>query len=280
MADRRLRPVLLVVLVAAVAVAGWLWLRDSSLVDVEKVEITGATSSQRDAVRTALERAAEDMTTLNVREDALRTAVEPYESVADVRAHGDFPDRLEIEVVERRMVAVVDVGGAETPVAPDGRLLRGVEPRDELPELDAGRVVASGRLDDERALNAIAVLSGAPRDLHQRVERVTRGDRGLVLEMRRGPDLIFGDGTRLKAKWAAAARVLAEPSAVGSVYLDLRLPERIAAGGVAPTPEPTPAPTAMPPSTTAVPGPVEAPPAPAPAPTAAPVDPAAAPAIP
>lgn len=265
---------MLLVLAVVVVAGGWLWLRDSPIAGVQKVEITGATSSQRSAVRAALERAAADMTTLHVREDALRTAVEPYESVADVRARAEFPDTLAIEVVERRMIAVVDAGGAETAVAADGRLLRGVEPHGELPELDAGRVVASDRLDDPRALSAVAILARAPRDLHPRVERVTRGERGMVLEMRRGPDLIFGDRSRLNAKWAAAARVLAEPSAVGSVYLDLRLPERVAAGGVAPTPEPTPVATPMPPSTTAVP---TATPAPTVAPTVSPVAPSVAP---
>jgi cell division protein FtsQ len=53
-----------------------------------------------------------------------------------------------------------------------------------------------------------------------------------LVELRRGPELVFGDPTRARAKWAAAARVLAEPSAKGAVYLDIRVPERVAAGGV------------------------------------------------
>ena len=229
-----------VALVAVTAAVGWLWLRDSPIAQVEQVEVTGLSSSQRAAVADALGRAARDMTTLHVREDALRTAVEPYESVATLEAEGDFPHTLRIHVRERRMVAVVAVGGARTAVSADGRLLHGVEPPDTLPQLDGGKVVASDRLDDGGALGAVAVLAKAPPELHRRVERARRTDRGLVLEMRAGPDLIFGDPSRVRAKWAAAARVLAEPSAVGAVYLDLRLPERVAAGGVAPTPEPTP----------------------------------------
>lgn len=260
---RRLLGALLLVLVAASA---WLWLRDSRLVAVERVEVTGLSSSQAAGVERALRRAATDMTTLHVREEALATAVEPYESVEAVRADADFPHTLRIAVTEKRMVAVVSVGGAETAVGADGRLLRGVEPPEPLPEVDGGRVVASDRLDDAGALGAVAVLAKAPPELHPRVERARRGDRGLVLEMREGPDLIFGDRHRVRAKWAAAARVLAEPSAVGAVYLDLRLPERVAAGGVAPTPEPTPAPSATAPPTLETPAtapvvtPVPAPP--------------------
>ena len=258
-----------IALAAVTAVVGWLWLRDAPLTRVERVEVTGLSSSQRTAVHDALRRAALDMTTLHVREDALRTAVAPYESVESVTADGDFPHTLRIRVRERRMVAVVAVGGAQTAVSADGRLLHGVEPPATLPQLDGGKVVASDRLDDDGALGAVAVLAKAPRALHPRVERARRGDRGLVLEMRAGPDLIFGDRSRVRAKWAAAARVLAEPSAVGAVYLDLRLPERVAAGGVAPTPEPTPEATPALPETTPVPTPmseavVPAPVAPAP----------------
>ena len=268
---RRLLGLLLVIAVAATA---WLWLRDSPLVAVERVEITGLSSSQAAAVEDALRRAAADMTTLHVREDVLETAVEPYESVQRVDADADFPHTLNIAVTEKRMVAVVSVGGAETAVAADGRLLRGVEPPESLPELDAGRVVASDRLEDREALGAIAVLAVAPRELRPRVERARRGDRGLVLEMREGPDLIFGNRRRMRAKWAAAARVLAEPSAVGAVYLDLRLPERVAAGGVAPTPEPTAEPTVAP---AAVTPPAVAAPAPGPVATTDPATPPATP---
>jgi cell division protein FtsQ len=270
---RRFAAVALVTITAAV---GWLWLRDAPIARVEHVEVTGLSSSQRAAVEEALGRAARDMTTLHVREDALRTAVEPYESVQSVDAEGDFPDTLRIHVRERRMVAVVALGGARTAVSADGRLLHGVEPPPTLPQIEGAKVVASDRLDDGGAMGAVAVLAKAPPALHPRVERARRSDRGLVLEMRAGPDLIFGDRSRVRAKWAAAARVLAEPSAVGAVYLDLRLPERVAAGGVAPTPDPT---TEATPS----PSPVAAPALTAPVATpafeeAAPLAPTAAPA--
>ena len=49
---------------------------------------------------------------------------------------------------------------------------------------------------------------------------------------------MFGSDDDARAKWIAAARVLAESSAAGATYLDLRIPGRVAAGGLAPvTPE-------------------------------------------
>jgi cell division protein FtsQ len=57
---------------------------------------------------------------------------------------------------------------------------------------------------------------------------------GLTLELRDGPKLVFGDLRGLEAKWAAASRVLADPGSEGATYVDVRVPERPAAGGLAP----------------------------------------------
>ncbi len=54
--------------------------------------------------------------------------------------------------------------------------------------------------------------------------------------------IYFGDASRAHAKWMAAARVLADPSSQGAWYVDVRLPERPAAGlaaGAAPATEST-----------------------------------------
>ena len=72
--------------------------------------------------------------------------------------------------------------------------------------------------------------------LRARIEDVQRrSDDGYVAELRDGPELIFGAATRLRAKWAAAARVLADLEARGATYVDLRIPSRPAVGGLAAT---------------------------------------------
>jgi cell division protein FtsQ len=63
---------------------------------------------------------------------------------------------------------------------------------------------------------------------------VSFGSRGLTAALRDGPVLFFGDAARLRAKWTAIVRVLADRSSAGATYLDVRLPERPAAGGVEP----------------------------------------------
>src|SRR3954452_22654393 len=91
----------LIVVFAAVA-TGWMWLRDSSLVAVKDVQITGVTASDGDQVKSALEPAALEMTTLHVRPEALHDATANLSSVASLEISSDFPHTLRIHVNERR----------------------------------------------------------------------------------------------------------------------------------------------------------------------------------
>jgi cell division protein FtsQ len=68
----------------------------------------------------------------------------------------------------------------------------------------------------------------------------------MMLALRDGPDLIFGTRDDARRKWLAAARVLADQRAAGATYLDVRVPGRVAAGGLGPVVEPTPAPSVIP----------------------------------
>src|SRR4051794_29332569 len=84
--------------VLGVLVAAWAWLRDSRLVAVERVTVTGVSGPDAARVRDALESAATGMTTLHVRRDELRTAVDPFPAVLGVRTDADFPHGLRIAV--------------------------------------------------------------------------------------------------------------------------------------------------------------------------------------
>ena len=225
--------------VAAVAVllaGGWLWVRDSALARVKDVTVTGATTSDEARIRSALERAARDMSTLHVREQALHDAVAPYPSVAGLRVHTDFPHEMDIEVLEHRPVAAIEVDGRRTPVSADGLVLNGVRVDEALPAIRRTRLPA-GRVDDARTRAALAIAASAPEPLLERSQRLSYGPDGLTIDLRNGPPLVFGTSDDVAAKWAAAARVLAEPSAAGATYLDLRAPGRVAAGGLEPIPQ-------------------------------------------
>jgi cell division protein FtsQ len=228
-----------VTVLAGLLAGGWLWLRDSSLARVTEVRVTGATTSEEGRIRAALERAARDMTTLHVREQALHDAVASYPSVAGLRVETDFPHGMAVEVLEHRPVAAIEVDGHRTPVSGGGIVLNGVQADRTLPTIRRDRLPAE-RVEDAKTRAALTVAAAAPEPLLERSERLSYGPDGLTLDLRDGPPLIFGTSEDAAAKWAAAARVLAEPSAVGAVYLDLRVPGRVAAGGLGPVPQEQP----------------------------------------
>ncbi|HET8755881.1 MAG TPA: FtsQ-type POTRA domain-containing protein [Solirubrobacteraceae bacterium] len=225
---------------------GWLWLRDSGLARVTVVHVTGATTSERSQIASALDNAAREMTTLHVKRDLLDDAVASYPSVAGLRVRTDFPHKMSIEVLEHRPVAALDIDGRRVPVSGGGIVLTGVRADSDLPSIRRTISPTAGRVTDHRTRDALAVAAAAPELLLRRSDRLWWGPRGLTLDLRNGPPLIFGTSEDVVAKWAAAARVLAEPSAAGATYMDLRIAGRVAAGGLAPVPQDTSDPDAQP----------------------------------
>jgi cell division protein FtsQ len=226
------RFVLAAVAVLAVAALGWVWVRDSSLVAVDDVTITGVSGPDASRVRSMLDDAARDMTTLHVSAAELRNAVAAYPQVKDVHVTTHFPHGLDISVVEHNPVAVIVADGKRIPVAEDGKLLRSVAPGD-IATVEMTSVPGGDRLTDRRASQAVELLAAAPVALREKVVHVWTGERGLSARLDDGPLLYFGTTERLDAKWTAVARVLEAPEAAGALYLDVRVPERTAAGGLA-----------------------------------------------
>jgi cell division protein FtsQ len=233
--SRRLRAVVAAaVLLAALAGLG-LWLRGSSLVRVNQVAVSGLQGGQAAEIRAALTDAALDMSTLDVDHAALRDAVATYPVVRSLRTTTDFPHGLRIVVNAYEPVAALQHGSASdrTPVAFDGTLLRGNSVRG-LPVIGVKTTPGGARVTDVATLHAIAVVAAAPSALRKRVERVYRNQRGLAATVDGGPKLYFGGGERLRAKWLAAAAVLARSGTQGASYVDLRIPEKPVAGGYQP----------------------------------------------
>ena len=235
-----------VVVLAGLLVGGWMWFRDSSFARVTQVNVIGATTSEQERVRAALESAAREMSTLHVKRNVLTDAVASYPSVAGLKVQSDFPHKLSIEVLEHRPVAALEIDGRRVPVSGGGVVLNGVHAADDLPSIQHGSTPPDGRVSDRRTRDALAIAAAAPQALLARSERLTWGDDGLTLDLRDGPPLIFGTPDGAADKWAAAARVLAEPDVAGATYLDLRVVGRVAAGGLGPVPQNTPDENAQP----------------------------------
>jgi cell division protein FtsQ len=218
--------------VALIGLAAYLvFLRNSSLVAIDEVEVSGVTAN-RERITAALVRAAEDMTTLHVREDDLRKAVAPFPTVAGLSADPDFPHALKIEVNERPPVAVTKVEGEPTAVSADGFVLAGVEfdPK-QLPSLDPDNI-ENGRLGEEAGAQA-AILGEAPEELRPHLESSSWDleSGGVVVELDGAPELRFGDADDAAAKWQAVVAVLSDPDLGSPGYVDVSVPERPVSGG-------------------------------------------------
>ncbi len=215
---------------------GWLWLRNSPLVAVQRVQISGVHGAEAAGIETALGGAARRMTTMNVNVAALRAAVAAFPVVRDLSVSTSFPHALRIRVIEQPPVAALTVAGVRTAVAADGVVLGAALVAGSLPAITlAGVPPRTGwRVQDATVRAELRVLGAAPRALLRWVARVyMSGREGLTVAMSNGLAIYFGDATRPHAKWLSAARVLADPSSAGATYVDVRAPERPAAGTTA-----------------------------------------------
>lgn len=231
-ARRRTRIALLALLLALPLVGGgWLLLRHSSLVSVRRVQISGVHGAEARAIDAALLAAGRHMSTLDVRVGTLRSAVAQFPVVREVHASASFPHGLHIRVVEQLPVAALTVGGTRTAVAANGVVLGPALLSGSLPTLNGSYLpIAGRRLSDQALLAPLAVLGAAPGALAGRIARVFSGPKGLTVAMSNGLLAYFGDAARPHAKWLSLARVLADQSSTGASYVDVRLPERPAAG--------------------------------------------------
>lgn len=279
----RRRAIVLATAAVILAAAYMFWLRDSALVAVKQVTVTGLNGQAAGDARAALKRAAKDSTTLHVDRAAIEQVAEGFPTIRAVVITPDFPNAMTIRVREHRPIAELRLGARRVAVAGDGSVLTGLAVKGSLPTIEIAGGFPARRLDPGPALDAVRVAGGAPAVITARLEKVEHEPgRGMVVKVKDGPDLLFGDAGRINAKWAAAIRVLADRDAAGADYIDVRIPERPAAGGlpvetvapVAPAGSEQPAPT---PQATAPAAPEAAQPA---APVPQPAAPGVAPATP
>lgn len=228
----------LAVVVAGV-IAGYLWLRDSSLMAVRTTSVEGVRGYQAQQIRAQLEQAASGLSTLNPDVSVLEAAVEEFPIVRSISVDGHPPHDLTVSVQLDPPVAVLVSGSRRVAVAGDGRLLPGV-PVKNLPIVPTRSDLTPGAPLQEDTALVLAGLRSAPASIRQQIRfgGVAR-DTGLTFQLDSGVALHFGDGARLRAKWMAAEGVLADPDAAKATYIDVRAPERPAAGGLEPVTPPS-----------------------------------------
>jgi cell division protein FtsQ len=217
-----------IVLVAAALLAAYmLWLRDSSLVAIEKVEVTGADVPS--GVAAELTAAATGLSTLHLDRGAIEAAVADDPSVAGLKIDTHFPQGITIDVESRPAAGWIESGGGIL-VAADGTVLAsGVERPDGMPEI-AGEAPGGDRVAGAE-LAAAKVLGATPKPLREQVaEASVDGEHGVVAELDGGIELRFGSPTAADQKWRAAAAVLADPELTSATYIDLSAPSRPVVG--------------------------------------------------
>jgi cell division protein FtsQ len=236
-----IRPPRLPILALALALlfgcyAGYTWwIRDWGLFQVKHVTISGLEGKEAPAIRRALREAGKRMTTLHVRQEELERAVDSFASVRSLSVSSDFPKTLRVVVNEYEPIAaLVARDGRRAAVSRAHTVLRSVGAGTALPVVEVGKIPTSGSVEEARTQRLLDVLAEAPRRLRRLIARAYPTAHGLRISMRSGPVLYFGSDRRPAAKWAAAARVLADEASHGAKFIDVRLPERPVAGGFDP----------------------------------------------
>lgn len=230
----RLRKWLIVLsLLVALLGAAFFWLRDSSLVAVNAVEVSGARGPGSTALTGALKAAAAGMTTLHIDRDELDRVAERFPNVRTVRATPVYPRKLKLRVVEYRPVALVSTqSGAAVAVAADGKLLRGTRfSRRQLPRIRLSGAVRGDRVTGRTARASVALLAQAPPFFERKIKAVFVGPRGLTAALVDGPRLYFGNGSSPKRQWLVAKRLLADLGVRAATYVELSAPTRPAVAG-------------------------------------------------
>lgn len=227
----RSRLAVLVVLALAAGSAYAFWLRDSSLLAVDRVHVEGLESPDSDAIAGRLRATAEQMTTLNLERSELEAAVEGFPSVRSIGLDAHLPNGVTIEVDEAPPTMIAEAGERRVPVAADGELLLGASTEGlELPAVAVDELPAAGRLSDA-ALEQALVVGAAPEPLRAIIAAVDHDpESGVHVALEEGVELEFGASADAAEKWEAAAAVMADGRLEALAYIDLRVPDRPAVG--------------------------------------------------
>jgi cell division protein FtsQ len=225
------RTALIALAVVIVLLVGFFfWVRQSSLVAVRKVTVTGVTGPDAAQIRQALRSAGLGLSTLHLDRARLQDAVSPYPMVDGLSVHTHFPHGLRIEVAEQIPVAQVVGADRTVTVSADGVVLAHPHPSEPLPTITLTTPAPTGRLTGPGEAQ-VRLLAAAPYALLGKVATAGRSAaHGLTASLRDGPAIYFGEARDLAEKWRAAAAVLADPSSTGAVYIDVTDPARPAAG--------------------------------------------------
>ena len=186
--------------------------------------VTGLSTDDAKRVRAALVSTARTMTTLHVERDRLERGRGGLPGGAGARDRDRLPARHEHPgggaQAGGRWCSPAAPACRWRPTAPCSRAFRS---RARCPLVQGrGRPQEPTGWPTRTPLGAARIAGAAPGPLRRRLREIGHeSDRGYVAQLRKGPELVFGSAAHLRAKWVAAARVLADGDTQGATYVDL-----------------------------------------------------------
>lgn len=202
------RPLLVLALVVAlVGVGTWLVLF-SSVLAVQRVEVTGQRVLSADQVRAAA--AVPDGDPLaRVSLESVRARVEALAVVGSAEVTREWPDTVRITVTERVAVAVVEIGGRWRAMDADGVVFREFR----VPPPGLPRVQTTAGTGAEALSEAAEVASALPDDLAGRVDHLTVETVDLIeLVLADGRTVLWGSAEESALKAEVLVRLLQQPA--------------------------------------------------------------------
>ena len=188
------------------------------LVRHQRRDVNGATTNERQ-IKSALEGVAGDMTTLHIEDGELRDAVARFPTVASVRASTSFPTGSRSPSPSACRSASSGSGDRR----PRSRRTATCSPGTSfdakaLPRID-GASASGARLDGDAAAQA-AILGATPAPLRRQGDRLDLGRPagGVVVDLKNGPQVIFGDGSRAQDKWDGRRHGALHPSRLALLH--------------------------------------------------------------
>lgn len=222
---RRLRWIITLAVVAALAVAGWWAVTASPLLDVDAIRVDGAGRTSTEAIVAASGiTKGQPLVEIDTRAAEEQIASLPW--VRDVRADRALTGEVTFSITERTPVAAVPGEEGWLVVDADGRVL---EVRDvvdpDLVVVDGPTwQIAPGGWVSERALPALDVASLLPTGLRPKVASILDGDDGLALMLFGGGRVVLGDTSELDAKFLSALTLVVQVDLTCLDHIDVRAP--------------------------------------------------------
>ncbi len=238
-ARRHLRRALWVLLVVASA---WMifWVAQSPFFSVASINVEGARQASVQEVLAAFD-VYEGRPLVLIRPDAIEEALADDPWVKEASVWRRFPDRIEIEIVERFEVAVVPADDGWRTVSDDGHIMVSVaDPPDRLAVISP-EVAYAGRGGDTVSATMMGVvefLAALPAELIKRTT-ISASAAELAAEID-GHRIRLGPPTNMAAKAAALVAILADDRLAPDAVVDLIAPERPAVHPPPPDPSASP----------------------------------------